>query len=273
MTVIKLIWESTWRIILFFMLWAMLLAPPVLIVKDRMPKTGPLPLPLRLYGESTALIATVIAAWVLVRFVDHRPFASLGFSLQRAVPQTLLGSVIGVGMILLTAAILLLGNWSQWQPSGSFVWASLALGGLALLVNTLTQEVVFRGYILQTIQTRGGATVAVLISSVVFGLLHGRSPMTLLNVSLAGILLGYAFIITGNLWLPIGIHFAWNFLQEVFGIGTVLKFSWRLLTMSDGPVLFTGGAAGFESSLAATLATAAGLLVLYLLSHSRTLQP
>jgi membrane protease YdiL (CAAX protease family) len=142
--------------------------------------------------------------------------------------------------------------------------------GAALLLNSATQEVLVRGYLLQTIESRFGTLAAVIGSSLLFVLLHAGALveggwLPAANLFGAGVLLGLAFTTTRNLWLPIALHFSWNFLQgPVLGIsvsGHALGGGWRLIEL-EGPPIFTGGPFGLEGGLAATAVTAVGIAVL-----------
>ena len=131
-----------------------------------------------------------------------------------------------------------------------------------MMLNTVTQEVLARGYIFQTIASKTSPTWAIFFSAVLFVLYHAGglrgAPLATINVFGAGVLFGVAFHLSGNLWLPISIHFAWNFLLgPVLGLsisGHAWRNGWRLLAI-QGPSLFTGGAFGLEGSLVVTLTT------------------
>jgi hypothetical protein len=67
-----------------------------------------------------------------------------------------------------------------------------------------------------------------------------------------GVLLSAAYVLTRRLWLPIGIHFGWDFSQDaLFGVGNGAKG----LVEGDlsGPALLSGGSAGVEGSVVALL--------------------
>jgi hypothetical protein len=122
------------------------------------------------------------------------------------------------------------------------------------------------------IRRQAGLSVAVGLSALLFSVYHfGAFKGTWLpavNVFLAGTLFCLAFGLTGGLWLPISIHFAWNFLLgPALGLtvsgSSGLGSGWRLLEVA-GPELWTGGGFGLEGGLVVTLTTAAGALALTL---------
>ena len=132
------------------------------------------------------------------------------------------------------------------------------------------EELLFRGYILQTILSGSNAFWGVLGSALVFGLFHminpGASLGAFLGISAAGLLLGFAFVRSGSLWLPIGIHLGWNFFEGMFfGFPTSGVTLPALLQLQiSGPVLWTGGAFGPEAGLVIIPGLLLGALLVWL---------
>jgi membrane protease YdiL (CAAX protease family) len=132
------------------------------------------------------------------------------------------------------------------------------------------EELVFRGILFRLLEEFGGSWLALALTSILFGLAHLRNPnATLLSASAialeAGVLLGAAYMLTRSLWMPIGMHAAWNFTEgEVFdvpvsGIGQ----HGLVIAKLSGPDWITGGAFGLEASLIAmTIATCFGMWLL-----------
>jgi len=268
MTLLSSVWEASWRIGMFFLLWAFLFAPLAAPITKRWERTGGISPWSRLYLEFVALATIVLSAWILLSFVDRRPFSTLGFSTDRLWHEAAMGVAVGATLFLLALALLGLGGWVR-AHSPVFVWHRFVPISLALLCNSVFQEVMFRGYVLQTIQTHLGTSGALLLSSGVFALFHSgtaRGGLALLNLFLAGSLFGYAYLATGGLWAPIALHFVWNFLEgPVFGLPGLpedLKGGTRFLRL-QGPEWITGGTFGFEGSVIVTFTLAVGLIGLY----------
>lgn len=127
---------------------------------------------------------------------------------------------------------------------------------LFLLVGT-GEEILFRGVLFRWIDEKWGFPAALIVSSVLFGLMHIFEPDATLWSSLAiaveaGLLLGAAYKYSGTLWLPIGIHWAWNFTQgNIFGFevsGSDAGVALMKATVS-GPEWLTGGSFGAEASV------------------------
>jgi membrane protease YdiL (CAAX protease family) len=153
-----------------------------------------------------------------------------------------------------------------------------SLNGLlgALIAPTIgaavTEEILFRGILFRWLEQFGGSWLALLLTSAFFGAAHlanpNASPIAAVGIALeAGVMLGAAYMLTRSLWLPIGLHAAWNFAQgEIYDIpvsGTEVQglVDARLV----GPPLLTGNGFGLEASIIAILvATAFGLWLLSL---------
>ena len=101
-----------------------------------------------------------------------------------------------------------------------------------------------------------------LLTSVPFGLAHLDNPnvipaVTFTNTAIAGVWLAVAYLRTRSLWLPLGVHWAWNWaLGWFFGlpISGLNLVSHPLLKAEDGPRWLTGGSYGIEGGVACTIA-------------------
>jgi hypothetical protein len=133
----------------------------------------------------------------------------------------------------------------------------------------LHEELVFRGYPYQLLR-RWKRWFAIALSSLVFAALHaGNSDVTalaLLNIFLGGIVLALAYERHRRLWMPIGLHFAWNMMSGPILGYEVSGFAAReslMTTMVIGPPLITGGGFGIEGSVVMTGVELAAILVLW----------
>ncbi|MBQ3766950.1 MAG: CPBP family intramembrane metalloprotease [Bacteroidales bacterium] len=179
-------------------------------------------------------------------------------SLKRLLPHT--GAGFGIGIlyfILVTGCMALLGGYRieslQWD--GRALLTSL----MVFLLVGVGEEVLFRGIIFRMIDRRLGTWVALVVSALIFGFVHIMNQNATVWSSIAiaveaGLLLGAAYKWSGTLWLPIGIHWAWNFFQgPVFGFavsGGERDYS-LVQPVIDGPVWLTGGSFGAEASIPA----------------------
>ncbi|MEN6521771.1 MAG: CPBP family intramembrane glutamic endopeptidase [Armatimonadota bacterium] len=159
-------------------------------------------------------------------------------------------SAMGV-LFLITCAF----GWVK--ITGFVLNAGIIIESLILMAAiAVFEEVVSRGYILQTLRSGYGTAAAVIINSAIFASLHfsnagGRSLAALSGIFAAGIVLSYAYITTKRLWLPIGIHFGWNLaLGPIFGFRVSGNDLPSLIQLhSNGPTWWLGGKFGPESGL------------------------
>jgi uncharacterized protein len=146
-----------------------------------------------------------------------------------------------------------------------------ALIGPALFA-AVSEELIFRGILFRWIEEFGGSWAALLLTSAFFVAAHlhnpNSSPVAAIGIAFeAGVMLGAAYMLTRSLWLPMGLHAAWNFTQgEIYDIPVSGTPVHGLLTARlSGPPLLTGNGFGLEASLIAiTVATLFGLWLLWL---------
>jgi uncharacterized protein len=125
---------------------------------------------------------------------------------------------------------------------------------------------------------RGAVLVAWVLSSVFFGLLHANNPnatfVSTLNIVLAGLMLGFGYVISGELAIPIGLHITWNLFQGAvygFPVSGFGPFGATFLaTQQTGPDLWTGGPFGPEAGLLSPFVMLLGILLIALWTRLRT---
>lgn len=221
---------------------------------------------------SLSSVVSIALVVVFRRYIDKRSIRSLGllpFSKDGYTGLLLAMALLGCGTLLLYFN----GNlhWLDYSfDAGAFFLSFLVLG-----LAVFAEEMVFRGYILGNLMESGNRWYALLVSAVIFALAHisntSINGVAMVNLVLAGILLGLNYIYTKNLWFGILFHFGWNFFQgpvlgyEVSGLGLpgILE-----LEMSGNPLL-TGSTFGFEGSLIATMLLLTAILLLYLAFDKR----
>ena len=206
-------------------------------------------------------VVIVLVTLAFVVYIDRRPPETLGFSRRGSwCAEAWLGLGMGFGLPLLMFVISYLAGWSRVtvpvfsEPLGRVVIA-LAQAMLLMAAVAVGEETVVRGYILQTLKWGYGTVIALLASSILFGAGHFMNPDVavagFLGTTAAGLVLGYSYLVTGRLWLPMAFHFASN-----FALGPVLGFPVSGIPMkgwiaqeSVGPPLWTGGEFGPEAGV------------------------
>jgi membrane protease YdiL (CAAX protease family) len=216
-------------------------------------------------------------AWLFYRGLDKRDWRGLGLWFYSGwLRESALGLGIGAALIFAVAGTLSLGGWVKFTTTGAPPAGSLALTLVMLLLAAAFEEVLLRGYAFQRLVDSLGALGAVLISSALFGALHipnpSATPLSTANTVLAGVLLAVAYLKTRGLWLPIGLHFAWNFLMgPVLGLPVSgIDFAGFFTTATAGPAWISGGAYGPEGGVVLTAAATAAAACLW---RARAISP
>jgi membrane protease YdiL (CAAX protease family) len=216
----------------------------------------------------------LLLTWVFLKFVDRRSFRSLGlWPYPRWAAEFAGGFGFGAALMLLTAlAMVVLQALTLDSLSAGTAVAMIFLGkALFLLLAATFEEIVFRGYIFQRLVESWGKLGAILALSALFGGVHitnhASTPLSTANTVLAGALLAVAYLKTRGLWLPIGLHWAWNLLMgPVLGLPVSGNRIGPGLCVAEvsGPEWLSGGAYGPEGSVVLTVTCAAALLWLAL---------
>ena len=234
-----------------------------------------LPLWLYLTLKVGEVILLVPLTYAFCRFLDRRPFVTLGFARRRGWAQdAALGAVIAAVQIAAIAGIAWAAGWIDLslatQHLARSVWQGAAAGSLFALV-ALGEELFFRGYVQVNLDEGLGALAAIALSSILFALFHGLNPnlnaLGLLNIALAGCVLGYGRSVTDGLWLPIAYHWSWNFVQGAafaFPVSGVRYAGLIAVTDAGTAPWLTGGAFGPEGGWLGTAALLAAFPLLWL---------
>ena len=218
------------------------------------------------YTATGAVI--VFITWLCIKFIDRQTFKSMGFAINGYANEAGMG--LFTPLFLLSAGTLFLiatGNLSitgiNFQPTELL----LQLG--FMLVVAFTEEIFTRGYLLNNMLQSMNKWLALLISALVFALFHLANPdvtwVALVNILLAGLLLGLNYVYTQNLWYSIVFHFSWNFFQgavlgyDVSGFKLPGIFSQSL----NGSSFITGGSFGFEGSFDCTVLLLITIMLFY----------
>jgi hypothetical protein len=210
---------------------------------------------------------------LLVRWMERRRAEELLWT-QRAAPMIFAG--VSLGALLFCAVYALLWVFGAVSFHGFGSAEGLALAISVSLVAAFAEEVVFRGAIYRLLEQGFGTAVALILSSALFGLIHSANPGATVESTIAialeaGVLLAAAYALTRSLWLPIGLHFGWNFTEGgVFGAAVSGGASKGLINASlSGPDYLTGGAFGPEASITAVVVALLASLVMLILAAKR----
>ena len=205
-----------------------------------------------------------------IRVFDRRPISDIGLGPHGAGRNFVIGIVCGAGSaaLMLLAPILAGAGHLVPRATSGISWPSLLFFLVALLFGAAGEEVLFRGYAFQVLIEKIGPYATILPVAVFFGFGHAGNPhatnLSIFNTMLWGALLGFAFLRSHDLWLPVGLHYGWNAVLPLFGVNlsgltievTGYSYKWDL-----GP-LWSGGDYGPEGGILTTIFVIALFFVL-----------
>ncbi|MBE9500017.1 CPBP family intramembrane metalloprotease [Streptomyces sp. GKU 257-1] len=228
-------------------------------------------------GMATAVLALLVYGWV-VRRTERRPVTEL--ARKDAGAGLGLGTLIGVAVFGLVVLQLATNGFYEFNGRGSTTGPIGLVGFMAAAA--VTEELLFRGVLFRIVEERAGTWLAMMLTGLLFGAYHLANPDASLWGAFAvaieaGGMLTAAYIATRNLWIPIGVHFGWNFAAAgifssvVSGNGANQGL---LDTAVTGPKLVTGGDFGPEGSVFSMLfCVLAALAFLWLARRRGHLKP
>ncbi len=211
--------------------------------------------------------AAAVANTLALRIYERGNLSDIGLGWSAASRRNLsLGMLGGIGAalgVVLLPLILRLADFEP-VPNQRLAWPSLLFVSILLLFGAVGEEMLFRGYGFQVLVKGIGAFATILPVAVLFGLAHSQNlnfgPLALFNTILWGVVLGYAYLRSGGLWLPIGLHFGWNWALPLLGAnlsGFTMNVIGYAMHWNIGE-RWSGGAYGPEGGLLTT-AVAIGL--------------
>lgn len=276
--------RAGWRIlghfmlmIVFFTIGSFALAPLYLLA----------PQYLLLGSQVVSFFVITLSIPIARRWLDRRSFTSLGLHWDRQAARDL---VVGLCLpVLMIGGIFLMELAFGWLEVDGFAWQKFspivilretALIGLIFILVGWQEELLTRGYWLVNLSEGVGMPLAVILTSVVFAVGHAVNPnsswVSTLGLVLAGLFFAYAFLATRQLWLPIGLHIAWNFMEgPIFGfpVSGITDFLPLIQHTDRGPALITGGAFGPEAGLIQIPALLLGVLIIHFYTRGRLSVP
>jgi membrane protease YdiL (CAAX protease family) len=230
------------------------------------------------------LLLVGIFVWLLTvgdQIEDHRMAAQGLPRVKGWLHHFVVG--VAVGVLLTLLAVLPIHFWGHTRIAfdhGLLILPKVGAVIVVLLSGALAEELMFRGYPFQHLEKAIGAVGATAVFSLLYGLLHllnpGASRWGVVNTMLIGILLSIAYLRTRSLWLPWGIHFAWNAtLGSILGlpVSGFQFFNVYARTTVTGPLWVTGGRYGVEASASCAVAILIGILIVWQLPLKKLLQP
>jgi membrane protease YdiL (CAAX protease family) len=267
--------RSGWRLTIFCAVYYAALAAFFITIRALFLLSGSDP-DVRLAGTAGHLVQSfvlfttaLVVGWGCGRLFEDLPLRALGWARHRGwLRDLVVGTLVGVLSLMLAALVATaLGGlkFGVAPPVSNVAFLKTFFGAAVIFVlAAAAEEVLFRGYPLQTMMRALPFLAAVVPSSVLFAYVHLDNPnvawgFTFVNTTLAGFWLAVAYLRTRSLWFPLGLHWAWNWAMgallglPVSGITSLTRAP--LFRATDaGPAWLTGGAYGIEGGAACTVA-------------------
>jgi membrane protease YdiL (CAAX protease family) len=228
-------------------------------------------------GEGASLIPVFGASWMM-GFAEGTGLTAIGLGREGGA-LALNGGALGLLSLNVLVLILVLAGAAGIQPGGMGALGDLRYGAewlLASLLIGLFEEMLLRGYLLQALWRGLGFWPAAVLTSLIFGALHGHNPgetyTGLVAVTCFGIFISLSIRYTGSLWWGITFHGLWDY-GENFVFGSADSGNMTLHTFlrmaPKGNVYLSGGATGPEGSVLCLAMIFAGILLLWKVSGAR----
>lgn len=217
-----------------------------------------------MFLQELVMIIIPILAWT--KFVKE-PISSMGLKpIKEHKKELLFGLLFGfVSITIVFAAIVLSGNAvvTSWKPTfsvGMIVWFVI------FIFVGFAEEIFGRGFIMAALRRTKNKWMVLIISAAIFSLMHsgnqGIGLIPYLNIVLVGVLFGFMYYLSGNIWMCIGYHITWNFFQGFYGFpvsgsGTPSLFQMEYVT----DTVWNGGTFGPEGGLFVSIIILFGLIL------------
>jgi membrane protease YdiL (CAAX protease family) len=228
--------------------------------------------PLSVTSQWISLASVIAATWIMLRRIDNLPWREVGLDRPAASPLVLVkGAVLGGLTIGLASLFLLATHMLRIDPTapGSW-WGEAGHSTIFFLPAAFFEELFIRGYVFAVLRRAAGWKFSLIVTSIVFGLLHAANPNpdaeSILAVIVAGFFLGAILLVTRSLYAAGAAHFAWNWVMSGalhIAVSGLPSGDPDYRVVDSGPDWLTGGRWGPEGGLAAVVAMFVVLFYLY----------
>lgn len=225
------------------------------------------------------IIASTFLGWIFGYLLEDLPFRALGWTFSVSwFKELIIGFIIGALSICLAALLGVVFGGLSFQANrtaeASEILNTLGISLIIFVVAAISEETLFRGYLLQTITRAKLAWGGIILTSFLFATAHNANPsasiFSWVNTFLAGIWFAVAYLKTRSLWFPFAIHLAWNWFQgSILGINVSgikeLTPAPLLQAVDTSPTWLTGGSYGIEGGIACTVALLVSTAIIWFL--------
>ena len=217
-----------------------------------------------IWVQQTAFILVPLITW---KFILKRSLSSMGLGpLKTQGKDLVVGLLFGALSITLVFVILVLTGHAKIVSSAPRFSMDQLYSLLVFIAVGFSEEVYGRGFVMSVLRQTKSKWIAVLVSAIIFALLHSLNPgigiIPYANLFLTGVLFSYMYLLSGNIWMCIGYHITWNYFQgNVFGFLVSGNSTPSIVTtVIEKETILNGGAFGPEGGLAVTLIVLLGFL-------------
>jgi len=240
--------KNFWWVVIFFLILTSLLFP-LIILADRFS--------FKITMLHQLLLILVVS--MICQMLRHQSIFELTGNLNfRWLKELSIGLLIGAALMILPVLLLTIMGYIHWERD-VFSFSTLASGVQLFLFAAIAEELLFRGFLFQRLIQAFGKWPAQLLVAGMFLLTHLNNPgmtgivktLASMNIFIASILFGVAFLKTKSLAMPLGLHFMANFTQgTILGFGVSGEKDPGLLkpVFDNAPLWLSGGDFGIEAS-------------------------
>lgn len=226
------------------------------------------------WRDPLPVLFVLLATWACTR-LRREPLSSIGLKLDaRWWRQLGAGFGLGIAALALAALLMVIAGDVHFELRPGRNASLLAWGFYGFLFAAALEELLFRGFLFQRLLDGIGVWGAQLLLAAAFALAHWGNPgmegatriWATVDIGLAAVMLGMAYLRTGSLALPLGLHLGWNWMQGSvlgFGVSGHAAGGWWQPVFGDAPAWMTGGAFGPEASVFGVLVDLVMLVLLW----------
>lgn len=212
------------------------------------------------WRQPLPVLFALLATWACMRLRRQR-LSSVGFQLDRRwMTEFAGGTLMGVAAIVLAATMIWVAGGVRFELDPARSIGALGYGLYVFFFAALLEEILFRGFVFQRLLDGIGVWGAQLSLAVLFAAAHWGNPgmegatrlWASIDIGLAAVLLGLAYVRTRSLALPVGLHLGWNWAQGYvlgFGVSGFDHSGWLRPVFNGQPAWLSGGEFGPEASV------------------------
>ncbi len=215
---------------------------------------------------------------IYCRFIEKRSLFSMGFNKRGVISEYLIGILAGAVMISLPVLVCVLTGAATLTFNQNVNPWVIVLFFLAFVLQGMGEEVLLRGYLLTTLSRRYNVWIAIIMSSLMFSVMHVANTnfgiIPFINITLFGIVAAVYMLKRGSIWGVGAIHTVWNFMQgNIFGFnvsGTPKLNTVFDCTLGEFGSILSGGEFGIEGGLGATVILLVAFVVILAMPEKKS---